>query len=131
MKLLGAVMGFDMATADDLESKMDTDTPPTASAKKETDNSKPTTTTTTTTSSKPAEQNPVRSSHGKEISSIHFQAEAAKEKGNEAYKKKEFQTALDHYNKATELDPKNMTYYTNRAGLFIFSFILSLISLIL
>jgi hypothetical protein len=44
-----------------------------------------------------------------------------KEKGNEAYKKKDFETALNHYNKATELDPVNMTYYTNRAGLFTFS----------
>lgn len=45
-----------------------------------------------------------------------IQAEAEKEKGNEAYKKKDFETALNHYNKATELDPVNMTYYTNRAG---------------
>ena len=43
-----------------------------------------------------------------------------KEKGNEAYKKKDFETALNHYNKATELDPVNMTYYTNRAGSFLF-----------
>ena len=43
-----------------------------------------------------------------------------KEKGNEAYKKKDFETALNHYNKANELDPVNMTYYTNRAGLFTF-----------
>ena len=42
-----------------------------------------------------------------------------KEKGNEAYKKKDFATALNHYNKATELEPLNMTYYTNRAGLFV------------
>ena len=54
-----------------------------------------------------------------------LQAEQEKEKGNEAYKKKDFQTALDHYNKATELDPKNMTYYTNRAGLFFSCFFLS------
>ncbi len=27
---------------------------------------------------------------------------------------------MNHYNKATELDPVNMTYYTNRAGLFAF-----------
>ncbi|CAF4944219.1 unnamed protein product, partial [Rotaria socialis] len=43
-------------------------------------------------------------------------AEEEKEKGNEAYKKKDFETALNHYNKATEFDPNNMTFYTNRAG---------------
>jgi stress-induced-phosphoprotein 1 len=53
-----------------------------------------------------------------------MQAEQEKEKGNEAYKKKDFEAALNHYNKATELDPINMSYYTNRAGLFrLFSFV--------
>ena len=39
-----------------------------------------------------------------------------KEKGNEAYKKKDFGTAIGHYKRAIELDPENMTYYTNAAG---------------
>ena len=39
-----------------------------------------------------------------------------KEQGNAAYKKKDFETALQHYGKAIELDPKNMAFYTNRAG---------------
>ncbi|CAF1356875.1 unnamed protein product [Rotaria sordida] len=46
------------------------------------------------------------------------QAEEQKEKGNEAYKKKDFETALNYYNKATELDPNNMIYYTNRAAVY-------------
>lgn len=44
--------------------------------------------------------------------------EAVKEKalGNEAYKKKDFETALKHYFKAIELDPTEITYYNNVAG---------------
>ena len=44
------------------------------------------------------------------------QALEEKEKGNAAYKQKDFATALKHYEKAWELDPTNMTILTNRAG---------------
>ncbi|VDK47568.1 unnamed protein product [Anisakis simplex] len=44
--------------------------------------------------------------------------EALKEKelGNAAYKKKEFDNALSHYDKAIELDPTNITFYSNKAA---------------
>ena len=43
-----------------------------------------------------------------------------KEKGNEFYKKKEFESAITHYDKAIELDPVNITYLTNKAGTYLF-----------
>jgi len=49
-------------------------------------------------------------------------AEAAlqeKNLGNEAYKKKDFPTAHKHYDKAIELDPTNITYYSNKAAVFL------------
>uniref|UniRef100_A0A914DXS5 Stress-induced-phosphoprotein 1 n=1 Tax=Acrobeloides nanus TaxID=290746 RepID=A0A914DXS5_9BILA len=48
-------------------------------------------------------------------------AEAAlqeKNLGNEAYKRKDFPTAHRHYDKAIELDPNNITYYSNKAAVF-------------
>ena len=47
---------------------------------------------------------------------LFLQARKEKELGNEAYKKKEFERALVHYNKAVELDPTDITYLNNIAG---------------
>lgn len=44
------------------------------------------------------------------------QAKAEKEKGNAQYKKKNFEAAIEHYNKAIELEPTNITFYTNLAA---------------
>lgn len=44
------------------------------------------------------------------------QALAEKELGNAAYKKRQFEEALQHYDKAWELDNTNMTVLTNKAG---------------
>lgn len=44
------------------------------------------------------------------------QALEEKEKGNAAYKKKDFEVALGHYSAAIELDPTNITFRNNRAG---------------
>ena len=46
----------------------------------------------------------------------HVQALAEKEKGNEAYKQKDFITALARYDNAIKLDPTNVTFLTNKAG---------------
>jgi len=37
--------------------------------------------------------------------------------GNAAYKNRDFETAHQHYNKAKELDPTNITFLTNNAGI--------------
>jgi tetratricopeptide (TPR) repeat protein len=44
------------------------------------------------------------------------QALAEKDLGNAAYKKRQFEEALQHYDKAWELDNTNMTVLTNKAG---------------
>lgn len=48
---------------------------------------------------------------------VNYQALDEKEKGNAAYKKREFEAALQHYDKALELDPTNITFLTNKAGM--------------
>ncbi|KAK3712660.1 hypothetical protein RRG08_058563 [Elysia crispata] len=41
-----------------------------------------------------------------------------KEKGNAAYKKKDFEVALQHYDAAFKLDPTNITVLTNKGAVF-------------
>lgn len=41
-----------------------------------------------------------------------------KEAGNAAYKQKDFAAALQHYEKAIELDPLDMTFITNKAAVY-------------
>ena len=38
--------------------------------------------------------------------------------GNAAYKKKDFEKALSHYNKAFELDGKNIAFLTNKGAVY-------------
>lgn len=47
---------------------------------------------------------------------VHAEALAAKEKGNVAYKAKDFATAIEHYDEAIRLDPKDITFLNNRAA---------------
>ena len=41
-------------------------------------------------------------------------AETERIAGNECFKKKDFNGALRHYNRAIEIDPKNIVYYSNK-----------------
>ena len=45
-------------------------------------------------------------------------ADTEKELGNAAYKKKDFETAISHYDNAIALDSINIIYYTNKAAVF-------------
>ncbi|TVU29034.1 hypothetical protein EJB05_20576 [Eragrostis curvula] len=46
-------------------------------------------------------------------------AQKEKEAGNAAYKKKDFETAIQHYTNALELDDEDISYLTNRAAVYI------------
>ncbi|CAM0903594.1 unnamed protein product [Alopecurus aequalis] len=46
-------------------------------------------------------------------------AQKEKEAGNAAYKKKDFETAIQHYTKAMELDDEDISYRTNRAAVYL------------
>lgn len=45
-------------------------------------------------------------------------AKKCKELGNDAYKKKDFENALKHYNEAVQHDPNDITYYNNIAAVY-------------
>lgn len=45
-------------------------------------------------------------------------AKAEKDQGNEAYKKKNFEVAIQHYVKAIEHDPTDITFYNNLAAVY-------------
>lgn len=45
-------------------------------------------------------------------------AKQEKEQGNAAYKQKDFENALNHYNKAIEHDPNDISFYTNIAAVY-------------
>jgi stress-induced-phosphoprotein 1 len=46
------------------------------------------------------------------------EARLKKEEGNEFYKKKEFEKALESYDAAIEIDPTNMTFLSNKAAVY-------------
>lgn len=43
-----------------------------------------------------------------------LKAEAAKERGNDSFKAKDYPVALEHYTEAIKMDNTNSTYYSNR-----------------
>jgi tetratricopeptide (TPR) repeat protein len=49
------------------------------------------------------------------MAAVNKQAEAYKEKGNEEFRNGDFAKAIENYTYATEMDPKNPVYFTNRS----------------
>ncbi|CAH9086216.1 unnamed protein product [Cuscuta europaea] len=54
-----------------------------------------------------------------EIKERKAQAQREKEAGNAAYKKKDFETAIQHYSNAIELDDEDISFLTNRAAVYL------------
>ncbi|CAA6664871.1 unnamed protein product [Spirodela intermedia] len=63
--------------------------------------------------------NLVKSSSSSKTISLEESAELAKEKGNAAYKDKQWQKAVSFYSEAIKLSGKNPTYYSNRAAAYL------------
>lgn len=55
----------------------------------------------------------------KEAKQRKVEAQREKEAGNLAYKKKDFEKAISHYTKATELDDEDISFLTNRAAVYL------------
>ncbi|KAE9596787.1 hypothetical protein Lal_00008008 [Lupinus albus] len=55
----------------------------------------------------------------KEVKERKVQSQKEKEAGNAAYKKKNFDIAIQHYSKALELDDEDISYLTNRAAVYL------------
>lgn len=64
----------------------------------------------------PKEPEPELSEEEKAKKAQHDEALKEKEAGNACYKKKEFEAAIEHYNKAIELDDTDISFLTNRAA---------------
>jgi len=104
MSLLGVLMGIPINTPPESESPKVPREEPKKESPKET---------------KPKEKTPEPEPMKIDLTKEQQNAEAAKMKGNEAYKKKDFEAAVKHYNEAMELDPKNITYLLNRAAVYL------------
>lgn len=64
------------------------------------------------------EPKPQKKEEEEDYSTPQKQAQREKQLGNDAYKQKKFEIALEHYNKAVELDPTEIIYLLNIAAVY-------------
>ncbi|KAF9164396.1 Hsp90 cochaperone [Actinomortierella ambigua] len=113
MTIMMGLMGIDArgATAEEAASAMETDAPEDTSSKQEEAKKK-----------KEEEAKKEEAIKEEEMPSEEDlkkkEALAAKDLGNAAYKKRKFDEALEHYGKAWDLDPTNISILTNKAAVF-------------
>ena len=62
------------------------------------------------------EENPELAADVPDAQVKRLKAEAAKERGNDAFKAKDYPVALEHYSEAMKMDNTNSTYYSNRCS---------------
>ncbi|XP_073047843.1 hsp70-Hsp90 organizing protein 3-like [Primulina eburnea] len=62
---------------------------------------------------------PIELQEEKQKKEIKAQAQKEKDNGNAAYKKKDFETAIQHYSKAVDLDDEDISFLTNRAAVYL------------
>eukprot|EP01080_Neovahlkampfia_damariscottae_P005142 gene5142-8748_t len=110
---LGALIGADIKTAEPgdgevEEMKMDDDLP-----NRSTEEVKP------KEEEEKKQQEVKEEEKPKETPQNVLDAQEEKLKGNALYKKKDFEGAMGHYEKAIELDPKNCIYYLNKAAVLV------------
>ncbi|KAL9350119.1 hypothetical protein Peur_057374 [Populus x canadensis] len=115
MQAIGVLLNVKLGgpnSGDDMEIPEETSTPQSSASERKEDKKME--------EEKVAEPEPMEVT-GEEKEAKERKAQAAKEKelGNAAYKKKEFEKAIEHYTKATELDDEDISYLTNRAAVYL------------
>jgi stress-induced-phosphoprotein 1 len=120
MQVLGVLLGINISAAPKGEDKEAHDGEGANGPKAAANGSSSASSYASPESKKQPEPEPMETSeNGKELSAQ--KAEAVKEKnaGNAAYKKKDFDVAIQHYTKAIELDDEDISYITNRAAVYL------------
>lgn len=116
MQALGVVLGVKMGTREDMGKDV---SPEEAEPEKK---SAPEARQKTTKRETEPEPEPVPmevSEEEKGAKARKAEAQKEKEAGNAAYKKKDFDTAINHYTKALELDDEDISFLTNRAAVYL------------
>lgn len=103
---IGVILGVDLMSPDSFQ--QETTPPPQFNG----------TSSSTTSTSKPEESEQKEESMETEESDEVKKSLEEKALGNSYYKKKEFEKALAHYDKAIELDGTNITFYSNKAAVY-------------